>query len=133
MSTKQTISLISSILSGLTICDNVNQHLEPWPGSPSDLNPIENCWTVVKKTVAINRPSSVHDQAGRLRKWHQSTADIFLTLSPAGSKRFWRIKVFILLIKMIEDNRIVYKFYYIKWQIILIILIVISLKKLECY
>ncbi len=35
------------------------QLLEPWPGSSPDLNPIENCWTMVKKAVSAKKPSSM--------------------------------------------------------------------------
>lgn len=40
--------------------DNSIQLLEPWPESPPDLNPEENCWTMVEKAVAVIKLSS-HD------------------------------------------------------------------------
>lgn len=33
--------------------------LEPWPGSSPDLNPIEHCWSVMKRKVAQHKPSSL--------------------------------------------------------------------------
>ena len=35
--------------------------LSPWPGSSPDINPIENCWSVVKKKVGTLRPTSMKD------------------------------------------------------------------------
>ena len=32
--------------------------LEPWSGNSPDLNPIENCWDVVKNKVRSHKPSS---------------------------------------------------------------------------
>lgn len=33
--------------------------LEPWPGSSPDLNPIENCWFLLKKKISLMKPTSV--------------------------------------------------------------------------
>ena len=35
--------------------------LSPWPGSSSDLNPIENCWVEMKKAVSLKNPTSLED------------------------------------------------------------------------
>lgn len=35
--------------------------IDPWPGSSPDLNPIENCWAILKKKVAAHRPTSLPD------------------------------------------------------------------------
>lgn len=34
------------------------QILGPWPGNSPDLNPIENCWTILKQRVAQKAPTS---------------------------------------------------------------------------
>lgn len=41
--------------------------LDPWPGSSPDLNPIEHCWTVVKKRVSELRPTSEQDLIQKLK------------------------------------------------------------------
>ena len=43
------------------LSDSGIEVLEPWPGSSPDLNPIENCWAVVKKRVAQRKPTSLND------------------------------------------------------------------------
>ena len=40
--------------------DQEIQLLEIWPRSSLDLNPIENCWTIVKKAVTAKNPSLMH-------------------------------------------------------------------------
>lgn len=42
------------------LCDNVVQNLEARSGLSPNLNPMENCWTTVKKAVVVRKPSSVH-------------------------------------------------------------------------
>lgn len=32
-----------------------------WPGSPPDLVPITNCWTMMKKAEVVNKPSAAHE------------------------------------------------------------------------
>ena len=43
------------------------QLLEGWPGSSPDLNPIENCWVVLKKKIAKLNPSSYHDLVEKIK------------------------------------------------------------------
>lgn len=47
--------------------NNVNV-LAPWPGNSPDLNPIENCWAMVKKRVAELRPTSLTDLEAKVRQ-----------------------------------------------------------------
>lgn len=35
--------------------------IHPWPGSSPDLNPIENCWAILKKKIALLKPTSAAD------------------------------------------------------------------------
>ena len=46
--------------------------LEKWPGSSPDLNPIENCWVVLKKEVAKQNPTSYNDLRSKIKTvWSQ--------------------------------------------------------------
>ena len=46
--------------------------LDPWPGSSPDLNPIENCWAMVKRKVSKLRLTSVEDLRSKLKLvWEQ--------------------------------------------------------------
>lgn len=47
--------------------NNVNV-LAPRPGNSPDLNPIENCWAMVKKRVAELRPTSLTDLKAKVRQ-----------------------------------------------------------------
>lgn len=50
--------------------------LENWPGSSPDLNPIEHCWTVVKKKVADMHPTSELDLIEKLKTvWTQDITE----------------------------------------------------------
>jgi len=50
---------------------NINV-LEGWPGSSPDLNPIENCWSVVKREVAKLKPTSRNDLELKVKAvWQQ--------------------------------------------------------------
>lgn len=52
--------------------DNHIALLEPWPGSSPDLNPIENCWNLMKQKVSKLNPTSVEDlRAKCLKVWTQ--------------------------------------------------------------
>ena len=35
--------------------------LSPWPGNSPDLNPIENCWLLLKRKVAVRNPTSLKE------------------------------------------------------------------------
>ena len=35
--------------------------LGPWSGNSPDLNPIENCWVLLKQKVAAHNPTSLSD------------------------------------------------------------------------
>lgn len=43
------------------IAKQVFQILGPWPGNSPDLNPIENCWVILKRKVAERNPTSLSD------------------------------------------------------------------------
>ena len=44
--------------------------LHPWPGSSPDLNPIENCWSILKRKVAEKRSTSITSlKANILEAW----------------------------------------------------------------
>ena len=43
------------------LADNNINLLGPWPGSSPDLNPIENCWAILKKKVSKLKPTSLED------------------------------------------------------------------------
>lgn len=43
------------------------QLLTPWPGNSPDLNPIENCWAVVKKKVSQHNPTSLTDLQEKIK------------------------------------------------------------------
>ena len=48
------------------------QILEPWPGNSPDLNPIENCWTTMKKKVSNELPTSHADLCQKIKTiWTQ--------------------------------------------------------------
>lgn len=44
------------------------QVIHPWPGNSPDLNPIENCWAVMKKKVSILKPTSREDLLEKIRR-----------------------------------------------------------------
>jgi hypothetical protein len=46
--------------------------LEKWPGSSPDLNPIEHCWAVLKRKVALLRPTSLTDLINKVRSVWQT-------------------------------------------------------------
>jgi transposase len=39
-----------------------------WPGSSLDLNPIENCWAIVKKKVSFYKPTSTKDLIEKIKQ-----------------------------------------------------------------
>ena len=43
------------------------QCLEPWPGSSPDLNPIENCWAILKQKLAVHKPTSLTDLIQKIK------------------------------------------------------------------
>jgi DNA-binding IscR family transcriptional regulator len=58
-----------------------NQHiqlLDKWPGSSPDLNPIENCWSMLKKKVASLKPTSLADLVEKTRiVWQQEITEAY--------------------------------------------------------
>lgn len=49
------------------LADNNIDVLGPWPGSSPDLNPIENCWAILKAKVAQLKPTSTRDLVDKIR------------------------------------------------------------------
>ena len=44
---------------GKWLANNRTQILGSWPGNSPDLNPIENCWVILKQKAAAYNPSSL--------------------------------------------------------------------------
>lgn len=54
--------------------------LQPWPGSSPDLNPIENCWAIVKKKVAQHKPTSASHLIDVIKQvWTQEISPEYCT------------------------------------------------------
>lgn len=54
------------------------QVLQPWPGSSPDLNPIENCWSVLKKKVRCKFSNSLEDlKKNILKVWTREISPDF--------------------------------------------------------
>ena len=77
--------------------DNVHV-LSPWPGLSPDLNPIENCWSLVKQKVSLRNPISLNDL--RREIIHVGTTEITQeycenmirsTVCQDGSRLFWQL------------------------------------------
>lgn len=47
--------------------NNINL-LGPWPGNSPDLNPIENCWVLLKRKVAGHNPTSLKELKNAIKK-----------------------------------------------------------------
>ena len=47
--------------------NNINL-LGPWPGNSPDLNPIENCWVLLKRKVAGHNPTSLKELRNSIKK-----------------------------------------------------------------
>jgi hypothetical protein len=63
--------------------------LQPWPGSSSDMNPIENCWIVLKRHIAALRPTSEQDLRNKIQsEWPRCiSVDYCKTLIHSMPKR----------------------------------------------
>ena len=48
--------------------DSGYQILGPWPGNSTDLNVIENVWTVLKRKVADRNPTSAEDLQKKIKE-----------------------------------------------------------------
>lgn len=56
--------------------ENGIQVLEPWPGSSPDLNPIENCWVVLKREIRKRKPASLVElRRAILEVWTQDITE----------------------------------------------------------
>ena len=44
------------------------QLLQGWPGNSPDLNPIENCWTLIKQRLSGHRPTGTKDMIEKLKQ-----------------------------------------------------------------
>jgi hypothetical protein len=52
---------------------NNNIELLSWPGNSPDLNPIENCWTLLKRKVGESKPSSIPDLIAKVKTaWNEN-------------------------------------------------------------
>ena len=60
-----------------------------WPGNSLDLNPIENCWHKMKKTMSEKKTTNIRTLKEELKKvWFQEmTLEYFRNLSDSMPKR----------------------------------------------
>ena len=57
----------------------VNLQSLPWPGNSPDLNPIENCWHLMKSKIAEKKPTTKRElQALIVRVWHHELSQEYI-------------------------------------------------------
>ena len=73
--------------------DNGVNLIGPWPGSSPDLNPIENCWAMVKDAISKKKPSSIADLRVKIQEiWNSSiTTDFCKKLADSMPRRIQKV------------------------------------------
>ena len=64
-----------------------------WPGNSPDLNPIENCWLVMKEIIAKERPASLDDLKKSIRwQWCHLSKEYLKTLAESMPSRIRKVR-----------------------------------------